>query len=315
MTQTINKVKTRRIIVEDDDLIDLFSGLQVSFPNSVEDISHFFSISKKNTNDKVNKIRETIIEHILSIPDSFINHPKYGSKWSSIKCEFCNVMDLQNVSGVDIKKRAGRQYNYDFLLSKTDSEIKIEFKFNCNSIFKLPQIIQISDNTLFRYSYAEFYYDEYLKKLCHDLDIDIIPTREEYIKLIYKTEVKVHPLFEQLKDCYKKSLEDKKKIKNASEESIRCYLEKYYRHLNLSKLSDYLLKAIDKTFLLWYKTKFIKQDIQDQFKRINIISIKNDNTIIVQSKYEYHLLLRWKNYIGILNPAWQISIKEITKQK
>ena len=38
------------------------------------------------------------------------------------------------------------------------------------------------------------------------------------------------------------------------------------------------------------------------------IIVKNRNTIVLMSdNYEYHLLLRWRNHAGILNPAWQIS--------
>ena len=44
--------------IDDSELSNIFSSLQVSFPNSVEDISYFFSISNKNKNDKANKIRE-----------------------------------------------------------------------------------------------------------------------------------------------------------------------------------------------------------------------------------------------------------------
>ena len=36
------------------------------------------------------------------------------------------------------------------------------------------------------------------------------------------------------------------------------------------------------------------------------------NTIIFYNDYtEIHMLLRWRNHAGILNPAWQISIKRL----
>ena len=39
------------------------------------------------------------------------------------------------------------------------------------------------------------------------------------------------------------------------------------------------------------------------------IIVKNRNTIVLMSdNYEYHLLLRWRNHAGILNPAWQIKV-------
>jgi predicted secreted protein len=46
---------------------------------------------------------------------------------------------------------------------------------------------------------------------------------------------------------------------------------------------------------------------------IKFHSIKNGNTIVLQSAANpsttFHLLLRWRNHKGILNPAWQISLK------
>ena len=300
--------------IDDSELSNIFSSLQVSFPNSVEDISYFFSISNKNKNDKVNKIRESIIESIHLIPSSYTSHQKYCEKWYLVQSEFYKIFNI-NDSQINIIKLAGRKYNYDFILSFSNTTLKIEFKFNCCSIFKLPQIIQISDHTLFRYSYAEFYYDNYLNNICQELGISTTIVKDDYLKLVYKTDSKAHLLFQELNDCYKTSPVDRKKIQKTSKESISAYLQKYYRHLNLSKLSEYLTKALDKTYLLWYKNTFVTQQIIDSFKKVNIISIKNNNTIIVQSSYEYCLLLRWKNHIGVLNPCWQISVKEISKTK
>ena len=42
--------------------------------------------------------------------------------------------------------------------------------------------------------------------------------------------------------------------------------------------------------------------------------IRNGNVIEVQSGPTlYRLLLRWRNHKGILNPAWQISMKRETE--
>jgi hypothetical protein len=61
---------------------------------------------------------------------------------------------------------------------------------------------------------------------------------------------------------------------------------------------------------MWKSGKFTT----DKISVGNILEykgIKNENTIVVddlEQKQEYHLLLRWKNHKGVLNPAWQISL-------
>jgi hypothetical protein len=44
--------------------------------------------------------------------------------------------------------------------------------------------------------------------------------------------------------------------------------------------------------------------------------VERKNTIVLKTeKNEYHLLLRWKNHQGILNCAWQVSIRQHKKVK
>jgi hypothetical protein len=42
----------------------------------------------------------------------------------------------------------------------------------------------------------------------------------------------------------------------------------------------------------------------------HVEGVKNGNTIVVVSKAgtKHNMLLRWKNHLGILYPAWQISL-------
>jgi hypothetical protein len=45
-------------------------------------------------------------------------------------------------------------------------------------------------------------------------------------------------------------------------------------------------------------------------------SVERKNTIVLKTeKNEFHLLLRWKNHQGILNSAWQVSIRPPKKAK
>ena len=51
-----------------------------------------------------------------------------------------------------------------------------------------------------------------------------------------------------------------------------------------------------------------KEDLKiNKFNKIN----KNNTIEVISDKYKFNLLLRWRNHKGILNPAWQISLKEL----
>jgi hypothetical protein len=61
---------------------------------------------------------------------------------------------------------------------------------------------------------------------------------------------------------------------------------------------------------MWKSGKFSNDRISIG-TQLEYKGIKNNNTIVVEDVerlQEYHLLLRWKNHKGVLNPAWQISL-------
>ena len=68
--------------------------------------------------------------------------------------------------------------------------------------------------------------------------------------------------------------------------------------------------------MMWHNNKFNIERMMAQTKvnnTLKYIGIKNNNTILVKSEnYMYELLLRWRNHKGILNPAWQIKVKQLT---
>ena len=70
--------------------------------------------------------------------------------------------------------------------------------------------------------------------------------------------------------------------------------------------------------MLWkdgvFYLDFLTQGDIDIIPEIILKGGKNGfNTIILNTKNNscYHLLLRWKNGKGVLNPAWQIGIRKI----
>jgi hypothetical protein len=269
-------------------------------------ISHIELFEKtfdRTKNDQNNKIREKILENILYLEDSYFKNKEFGSKWTNLKNEFINTLDLDN--DTKIVKKAGRSNNYDYYIHySTGTREKIEFKHGSKSIFKLPQIIQLTDDKLIDSTYAEYFYDNYLEDLCMLCKTTMIP-KYQYINNVRKTSSNIE-MFNDIKN-----FEDKTKKNNIVNKSIKNYLQEYKNNIKLTNLEQYIKKSLDKTYLLWdYRSKkFIKEKIHDDFTNPIIKEIKNNNTIVIHSNYEYNLLLRWKNGKGVLNPAWQIAIK------
>jgi hypothetical protein len=193
---------------------------------------------------------------------------------------------------------------------------KVEFKYNGKSIDKLPQFLQLTENYGFiEKSYAEFYYNNYLQKhidLITGLDI---LDKDTYLKLVKGTNYNSNPFFIALKTA-EEDQTIKKQINLLVNSSIKEYLETYATSINILNVYNTLNKSqSDKVFILWNNKEFYldKLDISSNLVYKNI---KNRNTIVLEdldNNHEYHLLLRWKNHKGVLNPAWQISLRKIKK--
>ena len=293
-----------------------------------KDIFHFFE-SKNNTrgkNDEINKIRENVIEKLPFIHEDYFNHPEYGKHWVSLKEKFDNILPLlckNDFHNYKIKKMAGRNYNYDFNVTFFDpnydiiKEEKLEFKHNSSDIFKLPQFLSLNINTdILKTSYSEFYYNNYLDKYLsivnRDLEVKMVkPPLEIYLKYVTSVNYSIHPLFEYLKSCEELFKKEKFEV---VDESIKEFLNLYGSEIDLEKLTKKFQSTQEsKMYLLWDCSDFHLSNIKKEDLVIHhFIGISNNNTIEVTSnKYKFKLLLRWRNHKGILNPAWQISIKEL----
>ena len=118
-------------------------------------ILHFFSKGEgRETNDANNKIRESILEHILSNKyRAYFTDPEYGSKWVLIKSSWqealSDVFQKKRTNPTDIYtslkviKKGGRTYNYDFTVEYYNESllvlsVNIEFKHGGTSIEELP---------------------------------------------------------------------------------------------------------------------------------------------------------------------------------
>ena len=297
----------------------------------ISDVELFFKKGSKKDNDKENSIRENILSKLHILQEEYINDKSYGTKWNLLKTKWLNVLHelyKEPYDKIIVTKMAGRNYNYDFNVSyilenkvNHSSSIitnvkKVEFKYNGKSIDKLPQFLQITENNGFiDNSYSEFYYYNYLQKHIDLIDGLELLDKDTYLKLVKGTNYNSNKFFTSLK-LAEDNQSIKKQINILVNMSIKEYLEKYANTINIHNVYNTLNNSqSNKIFILWNNNEFYldKLDISS-----NIIykTIKNSNTIVLEDLdncQEYHLLLRWKNHKGVLNPAWQISLKKIKK--
>lgn len=280
------------------------------------------SICKKSDNDKNNKIREEIIEALPEMDDYYFTDPIYGEQWTNLcaKLTICvyQIADNHEFTNYEIVRLAGRTNNYDFkfIYYNHDTiiyERNVEFKNGSSSISKLPQFLSLSDkfNLLdCDVSYSSYFYDYYLTNyLLLDSSIELEkPEKEIYLKHVSNTNYDIVPFFRELKTKEPNFKKEKSQLVN---ESIRTYLELYGGQINLKKIADKLKSQDDKVFMMWDGNQFHLEEIIPNGENLQFNEIKNGNTIMLKTDvYNYHLLLRWRNHKGILNPAWQIKLSK-----
>jgi hypothetical protein len=267
-----------------------------------EDILVFFEKGTKSDNDRMNKLRELIIENILNnkLPKTWYSSPQWFKVALRLK-EFVKQLSPEPLIKIEIK--AGRNFNYDFLMFFKSGNIKVEFKNGVKSLVDYPEILSVSSNTFVKgVSYAERFYDFYLSALSNEE----LPSKEFYLKNIHKNKVD-HPFFKALKE-----VDD---FKVTVDESIDDYLQNFLE-FDYTAFKEKLKFQLDKKFMLWDGEQFILESLE-QTEIIPEKHLKKGrtgfyNTLIIKTtgKTEYHALLRWKNHAGVLFPAWQIKLKK-----
>jgi hypothetical protein len=268
----------------------------------------------RGNNDANNKARE---DFLVSLYDSIEpSHQELRQKWQ----EFLKTLCVDPYTRVVVKKRGGRSANYDFDISYFMNDalvkhVKAEFKHNSDSIAKLPEYFSpAADKPYIPRLYADFFY-EFLDRICavYPEVAAHKPERGVYLRLVHGNDYDRHPFFRTLYDMEKAGTPEQAKQKqNIVKESIRSYLTEFSSTLNLSTLSsDIRERQSGKVFILWnlreFKSDFIRED---EMEITHVEQIKNGNVVIAVSKAgtNHNMLLRWKNHLGILYPAWQISL-------
>ena len=315
-------------------------------------ISTFAVCKGRANNDANNKMREKILTELsgLSYTSSECMDPEYGSFWTNIKTGFETVIKGLcpcDYSGYKMVPKAGRNYNYDFDLEFFDERdvrvhsVKLEFKFGSKSIKRIPQIYQKNTNwQIMPVLYHEFFYDgPYIDEMIGSNHTKV--ERDVYMKHIMGTKYDCHPFF---KNLYDTESEDKLKRIAVVKRSIRDYLEKYGKDIDISACLQTLQQTQrGKQYILYdprekrfycetfdftpfrienaqsatpssLKAGVLNEKMCNSTAVDSVVfgGIKKNNTIILHSKqYDICLLLRWKNHQGILHPAWQVNIKKM----
>jgi len=292
-----------------------------------KDILCFFSTSQRHNNDAINKIREKILP-LLVTNDGFTAHEKYGKYWQLVGSEWaCAVdkiaiqTDIPEYTSISVSLLGGRKHNHDANINyyngdKIVGTRKIEFKNGCTDICKLPQFLSIpAKGDLFPKSYSEFWYENFMDKyIACDTEItEEKPPLNTYLKNVGSTYTGIAPFFSQLKNRENYFKEAKNEVVNVS---INEYLNTYGKDVNIDFFKEKIKSSqTDKIFVMWSQQchtfnidMFVDCDMND----MTYHSIKNGNTLQIKSgNTMYSLLLRWRNHKGILNPAWQISMKRV----
>ena len=291
---------------------------------SVSDITTFFSTSTRDENDATNKVREKVLKLICDPPKEYLDNVEFGNSWRIVYEAWNDALkkiaeetSVPTYTSTQIKVRGGRKFNYDadvmyYNGTTLVANRKIEFKNGGSNISDLPQFLSLQAKIgLFAETYDKFWYEHYLDKYiaCDSTITETKPSLQLYLKNVTSTKYTITPFFAQLKTRELFFQKEKNEVVN---NSITDYLDKYGKELDIQSFSE-KVKATqtDKIYLLWCNGKFCSDKLSElEMSDMKYHSIKNGNVLEVKSGNTiYGLLLRWRNHKGILNPAWQISMK------
>ena len=275
------------------------------------DITTFFVSSSRSENDAINKKRENVLAALLTAPAEYFTDIEFGERWRMVRMEWIKALPPGPVS---TKLMGGRKYNYDIELKCDNGDIrKLEFKYGGTNISELPQFLSLQAKTpLFSHTFPQFYYEKYIDLYigCDPGITESKPPLAQYLDQVTKLNYDVNPFFAQLKDRELVAQDRKNKIVN---DGITDYLTTHGHMIDLVAFAE-KVKATqqDKIYMLWTDGKFHVDSFDLTMNRYVFRGIRNGNILEVQTgNMIFSMLLRWRNHKGILNPAWQISLKRI----
>lgn len=289
---------------------------------SASDIATFFATSTRAENDATNKLRERVLKNICQPPAEWLADATYGTQWRTVHAEWLKAIAtiakdtaVPVYTSIQTVQKGGRGAHYDVEVHYMNGATcvatrNVEFKNGGLNISKLPQFLSLQAKfKMFPVTYDAFWFENYLDAYLA-CDPGITEAKPEtYLKLVPGTTYSVHPFFQQLKERESINQTQKNAVVN---QSIAAYLKRYGSTVDLALFAEKVRDTqTDKVYLLWHKGTFHMDSMRPaEMKDITYSSIKNGNVLELNAGgTAYHLLLRWRNHKGIMNPAWQISMK------
>jgi len=292
----------------------------------VSDIELFYIRSPRHKNDEYNKKRENILCAIGNhqIPSSYLSDTIYKEKWDSIIHNFNKcISELYDGDGmydfIQVLKKAGRHYNFDFsisfLLGGECLQVKsIEFKYG-KSIFKYPQFLSLyitnSKSNFVTKSFIDFWYDNYLDEYLSYIDQLSKPCLPEYKRMINDT-VGNHTFIHELKKTMElRNRHDKLRMDTVVNQCISDFIMDV--DFDIHKLQSIFNVQNDKIFVCCSDGEFTTQTLSNYLNLSNVSITRKHNCIVITNRdpgysCKIKLLLRWKNGKGVAGPAWQIGV-------
>lgn len=288
----------------------------------LQNIRLFTSAGKgRGLNDANNRLRENILTMLHHVPEDYILDNEYGQEWATLSMkwiQFLKTLYPHEYDEIEVKKIANqKQYDLDIRYKKQNQIVHSvlgEFKHNTKTLSKLPQYYSAPEKKGYiPVRYAEFFYHNYLDTICQMIPIPKLQ-KDTYMKCVYQPRYSIHRFFEDLKNSESLYYKEKQTIVR---QSIKDYLELYADDFSLQALTNDILPQQNKTFILWDCNEFHSDRIHpDELQLESIEKVDRNNTIVIRSKAgtKHKLLLRWRNHLGVLYPAWQISLDRSARQ-
>jgi hypothetical protein len=275
---------------------------------------------------------------ILNDPQhAFFSDPVYGERWQALLTGFRSFIEeilvLRNLptgyKRFHLDPRGGLKEHFDILILvyTEDNEVLtiIDFEFKFKS---MPQFTNLFDKDAYiEPTLAEFWYDQgWVDRMSEPYSGMLRfpkPPRDEYLKGANKMMTKTFPdsFFKQFYEFDHNNDTDissrlKARRVDAVHQGIRAYLETHGPKFNIQKLSDKLAEdQMGKLYGVWNpdeKVFKILEYSKEEMAPTSFLRIERGNTIVLKAgPSEMHLLLRWKNTLGITTPAWQISLHRL----
>jgi hypothetical protein len=299
-------------------------AVPVTDVNLVAGITAFFQPSSRAENDAANKLREKILEKMCHPPKEYLDHPEFGASWRIVHEQWTNALvrvaanaSIPTYTSTSIEMKGGRGFHYDAIVTYYNEGVpvanqNIEFKYGGTNIGALPQFLSLQAKMkLFDKTYDEFWYERYLDQyLACDLGLtEAKPSLETYLKRVTSTVYSITPFFAKLKERELLFQDEKNEV---VDRSITDYLTTYGNTIHLPSFEEKVQATQrDKIYMLWSNGAFhIDSMSETEISNLTFHGIRNGNVLELRAgSASYRLLLRWRNHKGILNPAWQISMK------